>query len=102
MNQKPKFAKGCRVFSTRKGSDRLACFAIGRAGEPLSTNRMKAPVKLSGFVRESEDLRAQRHQLVVATTAAGELFWVEGVRIGDVSKLDNRTVYLLKWRWLVR
>jgi len=37
--------------------------------------------------------------LAVATTAAGEIFWVEGQRIGERFKLDKRTVQRLKWRW---
>jgi hypothetical protein len=43
--------------------------------------------------------RARRHELAVATTAAGEIFWVEDQRIGERFKLDNTTVCRLKWQW---
>ena len=36
---------------------------------------------------------------VVATTARGELFWVEGLRMSEGFKLESGTVRRLKWRW---
>jgi len=43
--------------------------------------------------------RAQRHQLLLATTAAGEIFWVEGLRISERFKLTEHTIRRLHWRW---
>jgi len=101
MNRRPKFAKGCEYFDAERiGSSGV--LRHWRAGDRFQPIGMKAPVKLQDLFVNQKISRAQRHQLVVATTAAGELFWVEGVRIGERFKLDNRTVYLLKWRWLVR
>ena len=101
VNRRPKFAKGCEYFDAERiGSPGV--LRHWRAGDRFQPIGMKAPVKLQDLFVNQKISRAQRHQLVVATTAAGELFWVEGVRIGERFKLDNRTVYLLKWRWLVR
>jgi hypothetical protein len=43
--------------------------------------------------------RETRHRLVVATTAAGEIFWVEGLRIAEGFKLDKTSRRGLKWTW---
>jgi hypothetical protein len=60
---------------------------------------MKNPVKLQDLLSNQKIPRAQRHQLVVVTTAKDEIFWVEGLRIGERFKLDNRTIRRLKWQW---
>jgi hypothetical protein len=43
--------------------------------------------------------RAQRHRAVVATTAAGELFWVQGLRITERFKIRPETTRFLEWSW---
>ena len=35
----------------------------------------------------------------LGATAAGELFWVEGLRLAERFKLDKSTVRGLKWQW---
>jgi hypothetical protein len=37
--------------------------------------------------------------LVVAATASGEIFWVEGLRIAEGFKLDKSSRRGLKWAW---
>lgn len=43
--------------------------------------------------------RAQRHRLLVAVTAQGEIFWVEGLRITEQFKVTSSTKTFLEWRW---
>ena len=43
--------------------------------------------------------RETRSRLVIATTALGEIFWVEGLRIAEGFKLDKATRRGLKWAW---
>ena len=43
--------------------------------------------------------RERRRALVVAATAEGRLFWVEGLRLGEPGKLTSRTIRRLQWRW---
>jgi hypothetical protein len=38
-------------------------------------------------------------ELVVAEARNGEIFWVEGLRIGERFKLDKGTRRALKWCW---
>ena len=95
------FTKVCEYFD----ADRVGSVVVlrhWRAGDRFRPIGMSAPVKLQDLFVNQKVSRAQRHQLVVATTGAGEVFWVEGLRLGDCFKLDNRTVHRLKWRWLGR
>ena len=95
------FTKVCEYFD----ADRVGSVVVlrhWRAGDRFRPIGMSAPVKLQDLFVNQKVSRAQRHQLVVATTGAGEVFWVEGLRLGDCFKLDNTTVRLLKWRWLGR
>ncbi|PYJ81457.1 MAG: tRNA lysidine(34) synthetase TilS [Verrucomicrobia bacterium] len=101
LNRMPKFAIGCEYFDAERIGSPVV-LRHWRAGDRFQPIGMKAPVKLQDLFVNQKISRAQRHQLVVATTAAGELFWAEGLRIGERFKLDNRTVYRLKWRWLAR
>jgi len=43
--------------------------------------------------------RGERHRVVVATTAKGGIFWVEGLRIGEQFKIEPATKRCLKWSW---
>lgn len=58
-----------------------------------------APVKLQDVFTNQKVPRARRHELIVATTHAGEIFWVEDLRIGERFKLDERTRRRLRWQW---
>jgi tRNA(Ile)-lysidine synthase len=46
--------------------------------------------------------RDQRHRLVVAATAAGEIFWVEGLRVTENFKVTPASKRFLNWRWQPR
>jgi hypothetical protein len=60
---------------------------------------MKSPVKLQDLFVNQKILRSRRHGLIVGTTVAGELFWVEGLRMAECFKLDKNTSCQLKWSW---
>ncbi len=68
-------------------------------GDRFQPSGMASPVKLQDLFTNQKILRSQRHQLTVGTTATGELFWVEGLRLAESFKLDKSTIRLLKWRW---
>jgi hypothetical protein len=60
---------------------------------------MASPVKLQDFFTNEKVPRAKRRGLIVATTADGVIFWVEGLRISERFKLTKRTIRRLQWRW---
>ncbi len=43
--------------------------------------------------------RERRRRLVLAETAAGEIFWVEGLRISETHKITDKTGCRLRWSW---
>ena len=70
-----------------------------RAGDRFQPIGMKSAVKLQDLFVNAKIPAVRRHQLVLATTAAGEIFWVEGLRIGELFKLTPQTARNLVWNW---
>jgi tRNA(Ile)-lysidine synthase len=70
-----------------------------RPGDRFQPIGMAGGVKLQDLFTNRKIPRAERLGLVVATTAGGELFWVEGLRLAERFKLDKNTVRGLKWCW---
>ena len=71
-----------------------------RAGDRFQPIGMAGPVKLQDLFAAARVARARRHELVVAATATGAVFWVEGLRMSEQFKLDSKTVRRLKWQWV--
>ena len=58
-----------------------------------------AAAKLQDIFTNLKVPPAERRCRVLAATAQGDIFWVEGLRIGEGFKLDKKTVRRLTWRW---
>jgi tRNA(Ile)-lysidine synthetase-like protein len=93
-----------------KSAVRCECFDADRVGSPVVLRHwrpgdrfqpigMVHTVKLQDFFTNQKVLRDQRRRLIVAATAAGALFWVEGMRISERFKLTGGTIRCLQWRW---
>jgi tRNA(Ile)-lysidine synthase len=89
---------GIEQFDAAKVGNRVL-LRHWRPGDRFQPTGMPAPVKLQNLFTNAGIDRARRHQLVVATTASGDLFWVEGLRMAEGFKLDKRSRQRLKWRW---
>jgi tRNA(Ile)-lysidine synthase len=95
----PRFTKGCEWFDADKiGSQ--AVLRHWRTGDRFQPSGMGASVKLQDLFVNQKIPRERRHHLVVAATASGEIWWVEGLRIGERFKLTPRTRRRLKWGWV--
>jgi len=70
-----------------------------RPGDRFQPIGSKSAVKLQDWFVNQKVPRARRHQLVVAATESGEIFWIEGLRIGEHFKLTAQTKRRLTWRW---
>jgi tRNA(Ile)-lysidine synthase len=70
-----------------------------RAGDRFQPIGMKSAVKLQDLFVNAKIPAAGRHELVLAATVAGEIFWVEGLRIGEKFKLTPATKRQLRWNW---
>jgi tRNA(Ile)-lysidine synthase len=68
-------------------------------GDRFQPIGLKAAAKLQDLFTNQKIPAAQRRQLIVATTESGEVFWVEGLRIGEVAKVRAGTRRRLTWLW---
>lgn len=96
--RRPRHAEGCEYFDADKVGPRviLRHWCRGDRFQPIG---MKSVVKLQDWFTNRKVPRAERHRLLVATTASDEVFWVEGQRIAERFKLDKGTARRLKWVW---
>ncbi|HZL77387.1 MAG TPA: tRNA lysidine(34) synthetase TilS, partial [Candidatus Limnocylindrales bacterium] len=70
-----------------------------RAGDRFQPIGLKSAVKLQDLFVNAKLPAARRRALVLATTADGEIFWVEGLRLGEQFKLTAGTRRKLDWNW---
>lgn len=70
-----------------------------QSGDRFQPIGMKQSVKLQDLFTNLKIPRDKRRRLVVATTADGRIFWVQGLRISEAFKLESDTKRFLKWQW---
>jgi tRNA(Ile)-lysidine synthase len=68
-----------------------------RPGDRFQPIGLKGAAKLQDLFVNARIPAARRRELVLATTKAGEIFWVEGLRIGERFKLTPETRRKLVW-----
>lgn len=73
-----------------------------RPGDRFRPLGMKHAAKLQDLFVNQKIPRARRHELIVATTADGEIWWVEGLRPGEEFKVTAGTEKMLAWKWRSR
>jgi tRNA(Ile)-lysidine synthase len=93
-----KLAPACESFDADQiGSTvRLRHWQPGDRFHPIG---MSSSVKLQDLLTNRKIPAARRRELVVATTATSQIFWVEGFRISEDFKLDKTTSRQLRWSW---
>src|SRR5207253_3228882 len=92
---------------SRKGFEAFDADEVGspvllrhwRPGDRFQPIGLKGTVKLQDWFSNQKVPQPLRHRLIVATTASGEIFWVEGQRISETVKVSARTRRFLEWRW---
>ncbi|MEJ5236889.1 MAG: tRNA lysidine(34) synthetase TilS C-terminal domain-containing protein, partial [Limisphaera sp.] len=60
---------------------------------------MPGPAKLQDLFTARRVPPAERRQRLLAETARGEIFWVEGLPPGESFKLTPTTRRRLRWQW---
>jgi tRNA(Ile)-lysidine synthase len=70
-----------------------------RVGDRFQPIGLRSAVKLQDLFVNAKIPAARRRELVLAATVAGEIFWVEGLRIGEKFKLTPETGRQLRWKW---
>ncbi|MGH7951389.1 MAG: tRNA lysidine(34) synthetase TilS [Limisphaerales bacterium] len=66
-------------------------------GDRFQPIGLKSPVKLQDLFTNQKIPRQLRHNLVLAATASGKIFWVEELRISEQFKLSPQTKRRLVW-----
>ncbi|MCC6233153.1 MAG: tRNA lysidine(34) synthetase TilS [Verrucomicrobiales bacterium] len=75
---------------------RLRHWLPGDRFEPVG---LGAEAKLQDLFTNARIPPDVRRRLVVAETGDGRVFWVEGLRIGELARLTAATQRRLRWRW---
>jgi tRNA(Ile)-lysidine synthase len=70
-----------------------------RAGDRFQPIGLKTSAKLQDLFVNAKIPRERRQNLTLASTAAGEIFWVEGLRISGNFKITPKTKCHLVLRW---
>ena len=70
-----------------------------QAGDRFRPSGLTSAAKLQDLFVNAKIPQTKRHVLILATTGAGEIFWVEGLRISENFKLTPQTKRRLVWRW---
>jgi len=98
LTRTPRCSAGCETFDAEKvGSPVfLRHWQPGDRFQPIG---MPKTVKLQDFFTNEKVPRSRRHDLIVAASEKGEIFWVEGLRISERFKLTKQTKRGLQWHW---
>ncbi|HUA67568.1 MAG TPA: tRNA lysidine(34) synthetase TilS [Candidatus Saccharimonadales bacterium] len=89
---------GCELFDAEKVGGQII-LRHWRPGDRFQPIGLKSAAKLQDLFVNQKISRARRHELIVAETASGKIFWVEELRIGEGFKLTPKTKRCLNWTW---
>jgi tRNA(Ile)-lysidine synthase len=89
---------GCEFFDADKIGSQIT-LRHWRPGDLFGPIGLESAVKLQDLFTNAKIPRDRRRGLIVAESAAGEIFWVEGLRISENFKLTPETKRRLVWRW---
>ena len=89
---------GLEVFDADRVGTRIV-LRHWQPGDRFQPIGLPGPVKLQDLFTNEKIARERRHELIVAATVQGEIFWVEGLRISERFKLQQTTKRRLQWAW---
>lgn len=70
-----------------------------RPGDRFQPIGLEQRAKLQNLFVAARVPRSERRQRLIGENAEGEVFWVEGLRIGEHCRVTEGTHRLLVWRW---
>ena len=95
---RPRPMAGVEVFDADKIGGGMV-LRHWRAGDRFQPIGLKSAVKLQDLFVNAKIPAERRRKLILAATAHGNIFWVEGLRIGEPFKLTPQTRQKLIWQW---
>lgn len=98
---------GCARVEAREGRECFDADRVGRqvilrhwqAGDRFWPIGARGPVKLQDLFTNAQVPRGERRRRVVAATADGTVFWVEGLRMAEPFKIEQNSRRWLIWQW---
>lgn len=98
----------CRIAPTKPREFEGEIFDASRVGGKIHLRHwqpgdrfqpigMEQPVKLQDLFTNAKVPAAEKRQRILACTEAGEIFWVQGLRIGEIAKTQPDTARFLGW-----
>lgn len=99
-----------RAVRTPRPTRNMECFDLAKVGAIVTLRHWqpgdrfqpiggKSAVKLQDLFTNGKVPRNERHHRVVATSAHGQIFWVEGLRMAEAFKIEPGTKACLRWQW---
>ena len=70
-----------------------------RRGDRFCPIGMSQSTKLQNLFTNAKVDAVEKRKRVLACTANGEIFWVQGLRIGEIAKIHSDTRAILQWEW---
>lgn len=94
----PKRKAACEFFDADQVGNEVTLrhWRAGDRFQPIGFGKAK---KLQDIFVDEKIPRNRRHIVTLATVASGEIFWVEGLRIGERFKLGPHSRRRLRWEW---
>ena len=71
-----------------------------RAGDRFEPIGLGRAVKLQDLFTNAKVPALEKRGRVIACTGSGAIFWVQGLRIGEMAKIQPQTTRFLEWRWM--
>ena len=78
---------------------RQICMRHWRPGDRFQPIGMGNAVKLQDVFTDMKVPPGERRWRIIAESEVGNVFWVEGLRIGEQVRLRPATRQILRWRW---
>lgn len=88
----------CEFFDADKVGTKIK-LRQWRPGDRFHPIGLASDAKLQDLLTNAKIPRARRHTLMIGASAAGKIFWVEGLRISENFKLTSGSKRRLVWRW---
>lgn len=71
-----------------------------RAGDRFEPIGLGRAARLQDLFTNAKVPALEKRERVIACTGNGEIFWVQGLRIGEMAKVQPQTTRFLEWRWM--
>jgi len=94
----PKAIAGREVFDADAVGNQIT-LRQWQPGDRFQPIGLKRATKLQDLFTNAKIPAARRRELAVAENAAGRIFWVEGLRIGELARICAKTERRLVWNW---